>query len=118
MKDLIINFFFAWIVALTAICVFYCVANAQDGTEVDLGPGGNPVVNGIDVCRAASASAQNFLALTDTGYEPTQEEVAKIARYIGELEISSSVCLGLRIAPSRLTPDQRKLWEDTKKEPA
>lgn len=117
MKDLIINLFFAWIVALTAICVFYCVANAE-GTEVDLSPGNNPVVNGIDVCRAASASAQNFLYLTDLGMEATPEQVEEIARLVGELEIHSSVCLGLRIAPSRLTPDQRKLFEDTRKEPA
>ena len=89
--------------------------------EEDFAPGKNPVVDGKDVCRVSAAAAQNYLAITDKIMEaPVPERpalMAKVLEYVGVLEITSSVCLGVEIDPSRLDEEQQKLLSEPK-EPA
>lgn len=106
--------------------------------EETFAPGSNPVVEGKDICRVAAGAAQNFLAITDEAWEfsntpsgcsmgaesdacvRSMEKRAalyeKVLKYQGILEITSSVCLGVEIDPSRLDPSQREMLETEKVE--
>lgn len=112
------------LVALATTCAL--------GAE-DYAPGKNPIIDGKDTCRVAAAAAQAFLAYTDELWafintpprdaehatllaEERARRYEKLLEIQGALEITSSICLGLTIDPSRLSPEQARMLNEPKVE--
>lgn len=115
------------ILILALAAVLLAGAFAFVSAEETFAPGKNPVVEGKDVCRVSAAAAQNYLALTDdiwrfingpAAHDEERREAlyAKALEYQGMLEIASSVCLGVGVDPSRLSPEQQAEMEREKVE--
>lgn len=135
MKDL--SWYIIWATGVLLILSICGVVHAEEGPS--FAPGHNPTIEQdgqtLDICRVAAGAAQNFLLLTDqmeqkihTRPHKDDEELRRylddakklmeaVERTTGELEIASSVCLGLPIDPKRLSPEQQEYLEKARKNP-